>query len=308
MSSTAESATAEKTAHKLPWSLWVRQVRAILRLELRKNFLNRRSILIYLLALLPVFVMLMLVTFARTNIVREEYTDNQGQHVVNVTEVPGPLQDPQEASLVFAGIYEGLILRTVIFFGCAWIFMNLFRGEIVDRSLHYYFLSPVRREVLVAGKYLSGLLTSIILFTLTTAVSLFLLFLARGSASVQYITDGPGLRQIFSYLGITMLACLGYGAVFLFIGLFFRNPIVPALVAYGWEFINFLLPPILKKISVIHYLHSLTPVPINEGPLALVADPTPAWISVPGLLCVTALVLVLASMQVKRTEIRYGGD
>ena len=25
--------------------------------------------------------------------------------------------------------------------------MNLFRGELVDRSLHYYFLSSVRREV-----------------------------------------------------------------------------------------------------------------------------------------------------------------
>ena len=309
MSSTAEEATmTEKAAQPSRWSLWMRQIRAVLRLELKKNFLSRRAILIYLLALLPVFVMLMIVTFARTNVVREEYTDNQGQHVVRVTEVPGPLQDQQEASLVFAGIYEALILRTVVFFGCAWIFMNLFRGEIVDRSLHYYFLSPVRREVLVAGKYLSGLLTAIILFTMTTAASLALLFSARGSAGFQYVMQGPGLRQIFLYLGITVLACLGYGAVFLFIGLFFRNPIVPALIAYGWEFINFLLPPILKKVSVIHYLHSLTPVPINEGPFALVAEPTPAWISVPGLLCVTALVLVLASMQIRRMEIRYGGD
>ncbi|MEN2577350.1 hypothetical protein AAER51_17970, partial [Acinetobacter baumannii] len=58
---------------------------------------------------------------------------------------------------MFGVIYNTLILRTVIFFGCAWIFMNLFRGEIVDRSLHYYFLSAVRREVLITGKYLSGL-------------------------------------------------------------------------------------------------------------------------------------------------------
>ena len=43
--------------------------------------------------------------------------------------------------------------------------MNLFRGEVVDRSLHYYFLAPVRREVLVVGKYLSGLIATIALFT-----------------------------------------------------------------------------------------------------------------------------------------------
>ncbi len=76
------------------------------------------------------------------------------------------------------------------------------------------------------------------------------------------------MKQALTYLGITALACIGYGAVFLIIGLFFRNPIIPAILIYGWEWINFLLPPLLKKLSVIHYLHSLTPVPIPEGPFA----------------------------------------
>ena len=47
------------------------------------------------------------------------------------------------------------------------------RGEIVDRSLHYYFLSAVRREVLIVGKYFSGLVTSIVLFTFTTITAMF---------------------------------------------------------------------------------------------------------------------------------------
>ena len=76
-------------------------------------------------------------------------------------------QDFTQYNMIFAVYYGGLILRTVVFFGCAWIFMNLFRGDIIDRSLHFYFLSPVRREVLVVGKYFSGLVTSIILFTAT---------------------------------------------------------------------------------------------------------------------------------------------
>ena len=111
-----------------------------------------------------------------------------------------------------------------------------------------------------------------------------------------------------TYLGITILGCLGYGAFFLVIGLFFRNPMIPAAIIYVWELINFLPPPLLKKISVIHYLHSLVPVPIPEGPFALVAEPTPAWVSVPGLLTVTAVVLVFASYRIRRMEIRYGGD
>jgi ABC-type transport system involved in multi-copper enzyme maturation permease subunit len=197
----------------------------------------------------------------------------------------------------------------VVFFGCAWIFMNLFRGDLVDRSLHYYFLSSVRREVLVVGKYVSGLATSILLFGGTTILSMLLLYLPRFySESLRFFLDGQGLAQISTYAGITVLACVGYGAFFVVVGLFVRNPIIPALLLYGWEWLNFLLPPLLKKISVIHYLNSLTPVPIDEGPFAVVAEPTPAWIAIPSLIIVTIVVLVVAAYRIRKMEIRYGSD
>jgi hypothetical protein len=92
------------------------------------------------------------------------------------------------------------------------------------------------------------------------------------------------------------------------VGLFFRNPIIPAVVLYLWEWANFLMPPVLKKISVIHYLNSLAPVPVYEGPFAVPALPTPAWIAVPSLIVVTALVLILASRRIRHMEIRYGSE
>ncbi len=212
-------------------------------------------------------------------------------------------------SVIYAVLYNGLILRTVVFFGSAWIFMNLFRGELVDRSLHYYFLSAVRREVLVVGKYVSGLVTSIVLFTGTTVIAMLLLYFPHFySQSLRYFTEGRGLSQILTYAGITILACIGYGAFFLVVGLFIRNPIIPALLLYGWEWLNFLLPPLLKKISVIHYLNSLVPVPVSEGPFAVVAEPTPVWIAVPSMLLVTILVLILAAYRIRHMEIRYGSD
>ncbi|MEP6911247.1 MAG: hypothetical protein ABI923_00750 [bacterium] len=281
-------ATGKLQKQPLPWSLWVRQVRAIFRLEIEKNFLGRRSILLYLLALLPIFPLSILAFFTPPS---REWQDFTQYH------------------MMYAAFYGGLILRTVVFFGCAWIFMNLFRGEIVDRSLHFYFLSAMRREVLVVGKYLSGLVTSIILFGGMTIVTIVLLYFPHFySESVRYFFDGPGLGQLLTYAGITILACVGYGAFFTIVGLFFRNPIIPALVLYGWEWINFLLPPLLKKISVIHYLNSLAPVPMSEGPFAVVAEPTPAWIAIPSLLLVTILVLVIAGYRIRHMEIRYGSD
>ena len=97
---------------------------------------------------------------------------------------------------VYAAVYGGLILRTLVFFGCAWVFMNLFRGEVVDRSLHYYFLSPVRREVLVVGKYLSGLVATMVLFGITTAGSMLILFYGLfPSEAGTYFFNGAGARH-----------------------------------------------------------------------------------------------------------------
>ncbi|HEY0657426.1 MAG TPA: ABC transporter permease, partial [Pyrinomonadaceae bacterium] len=208
-------------------SLWTRQTLAIMNLEIRKNFLSRRALLLYLMAGLPLVLLSALALFPPP-------TDEMGTF--------------SEMSQVYAAIYGGLILRTLIFFGCAWVFMNLFRGEVVDRSLHYYFLAPVRREVLVVGKYLSGLIATIVLFSITTVGSMFIYyFWLFPSESAQFFFDGAGASQMLAYLGVTILACVGYGAVFLLVGLFFRNPIIPGLLLYGWEWINFLLPPFLKK-------------------------------------------------------------
>ena len=288
MSSAIEAVPAKSVKPSADWALWLRQIGAIFRLEIEKNFLSRRSLLIYLIAFLPLFPLMALA-------------------VVNP---PGnEWKDFNQFSVIYALLYNGLILRTVVFFGSAWIFMNLFRGELVDRSLHYYFLSAVRREVLVVGKYVSGLVTSIVLFTATTVIAMLLLYVPHFySQSIRYFTEGRGLGQLLTYAGITILACIGYGAFFLVVGLFVRNPIIPALLLYGWEWLNFLLPPLLKKISVIHYLNSLVPVPINEGPFAVIADPTPAWIAVPSMLVVTIIVLIIAAYRIRHMEIHYGSD
>jgi ABC-type transport system involved in multi-copper enzyme maturation permease subunit len=276
------------TSTKTDPALWFRQIRAIFKMEIEKNFFSRRSILMYLLAILPLLPLSLIAIFRPDG---------------------NEWRDFRQYSTVYAFLYNGLILQTVVFFGCAWIFMNLFRGELVDRSLHYYFLSAVRREVLVVGKYISGLATSIVLFTATTVISMLLLYLPHFySESIRFFSAGQGLKHLLTYAMITILACVGYGAFFTVVGLFVRNPIIPALLLYGWEWLNFLLPPLLKKISVIHYLKSLTPVPLSEGPFAVVAEPTPAWLAIPGLIVVTVVVLIISGYRIRKMEIRYGND
>jgi len=83
---------------------------------------------------------------------------------------------------------------------------------------------------------------------------------------------------------------------------------VPALALLGWESINFLLPPLLKKISVVHYLQSLLPVAVDRGPLAVLVEPTPPVLAVAGLVVLAVVVLAVAAWRIRRMEISYAAE
>jgi len=263
------------------------QLRGIVRLELRQNLLGRRSFAVYALAFFPMPLLLMWNMSAIS------------LEVVN---------SPASGSGFFAGMFAGY-LGTAVFLSALILFMSLFRSEILQRSLHYYLLTPVRREVLVVGKYLSALFSAGIVFAVGTVVLYLLLFLPLGMSGLsQHLFHGPGLGHLVAYVGIAILACAGYGSVFLLAGLLMRNPVVAAVIIWGWESINFLLPAFLKKFSVTFYLQSLYPVPLPMDLLAVVADPISPWLSVPGLLFFTIFVLVIASLKARWMEIAYGEE
>ena len=97
-------------------------------------------------------------------------------------------------------------------------------------------------------------------------------------------------------------------AVFLLLGMFFRNPVIPAIVLFVWEGINPFLPSLIKKVSVIYYVESLCPVSITGSDFQILADPAPLWLSLPGILMVTALVQLVSGLRARHMEIDYGQD
>jgi len=255
---------------------------------------------------------------------RASYRYTDGQSDVTLFFVNGTVRrvhwdDPEtlpKVSLIFATIFQFFYLRLAIFFGCVGIFANLFRGEMLDKSLHFYLLTPMRREVLLAGKYLSGLLAAVVIFTASTALQwVAMLWQFKGPVVVAFLA-GHGWGQLLSYLGITALACAGYGAVFLAAGLLFRNPVVPAAVVLLWESANLFLPAALKKISVIFYLQSLCPVvaaPGNTMPARLarlISDAVPATtiVALGCLVTFTLLMIAYSALRVRQLENNYSTD
>jgi len=219
------------------------------------------------------------------------------------------IQEQTEGLAILVQIYY---VRLAIFFACMGIFTWLFRGEIVQRTLHYQFLAPVRREVLIVGKFLAGAIVSIVLFELAILASFYLFYSRFGAAGRSYMFEGPGLGQLGSYLLVTALACLGFGALFLALSLLFKNPIIPGAILLGWETLSPIFPSWAQHLSVTFYLKHLCPTTLpSDGPLAIftvVAEPVAPWLAVLGLCCLALAVLVLSCFLIRRTQIMYTAE
>lgn len=226
-----------------------------------------------------------------------------------------PSSLPQE-TLIFATMFQFYFLRLAVFFGCAGIFVNLFRGEMLDKSLHFYLLTPIRREILMIGKYLAGAIATVVIFTASAALQLpVMLWQFRGPELGGYLA-GPGWGHIAAYLGVTVLACVGYGSIFLAAGLLFRRPIIPVAVVLIWESVSLFVPAALKQISLIYYLQSLCPVvapPDEQMPLlwrllVSTAQPPSVTVAIGSVAVLTVVVLVIAGLRSRTLEINYSAD
>jgi ABC-type transport system involved in multi-copper enzyme maturation permease subunit len=269
-----------------PWGLWWIQGRRLVRIEVRRNLFSWKAAWIYFLAFIPTFIILIHLVADRHNATWMSDDTN-----------------------VLAGIVQLYYVRLGVFFGCLGIFSRLIRGEMIERSLHFYLLSPVRREVLLLCKFVAGSVSAVLLFGSALLVDFALMYAGFGAAGTDYVFNGPGLGQLEAYLAIVVLACLGYGAVFLLLSMMFKNPTPAAMLVLGWEAINPVMPSILQKISVASYLRHLMPVSVSaNGIFALLtvqAEPVSAWAATLGLLVLIAVVLVYSCYRMRSLEIRY---
>jgi ABC-type transport system involved in multi-copper enzyme maturation permease subunit len=221
-----------------------------------------------------------------------------------------------DESVVFATLFQLYYLRLAVFFGCVGIFVNLFRGELLDKSLHFYLLTPIRREVLLAGKFAAGLSAAVVIFAGGAALQIGAMLSEFKAHDISAYLNSGGWAHIASYLFVTALACLGYGSIFLAAGLLFSNPIVPAAIVLLWESANLFVPGVLKKISLIFYLQTFCPVsfPQDNGlalPLRLLVSAAQPATRAAALVTIAALTLVafaLAAQRARTLEINYSAE
>lgn len=271
-----------------PYGKWARQLGRLVRMDYPYHFFTRRSIWLYLLAFAPIAISAI---YASVQLYR------------------GPFNTLGNEVLSFAGTMQLLYLRFLVFFGCLAVGTFLVRGEVLSKTLHYYYLAPIRRELFYISRFVVGWIATSTVFAISVTASYLLVMGHRGSRFWNFFWQGQGFANLMDYLLMTVLACAGYGAVFLLASLYVRNPLIPGAVVFAWEAASPVLPLWVQKFTVVYYLKSLSPVDVPvTGMLALLVsplEPVPRVVAVLGLLALVTITLVAGALRIRRHDIDY---
>ena len=153
---------------------------------------------------------------------------------------------------VFGVMIWMLFLRFIVpvlgvFYGTA-----LMADEVEDRTLTYLFTRPIPRGAVLVGKYLAYLACT----SLVVLPSVMLVYFLLVPFSQLPATFG----SLVTDLALLGLGLAVYGAMFAFVGAFFKRPLLIGLLfAFGWEQVVMALPGYLKQFTIAFYLQALVP-------------------------------------------------
>jgi ABC-2 type transport system permease protein len=199
------------------------------------------------------------------------------------------------------GLIVWLCVRVIVpilgvFYGTA-----LIADEVDDKTITYLFTRPIRRGVVLLGKYFAYLVCTALVVLPAVVVVYFLVVPFR---------EVPGtFASLAIDVGILALGLATYGAVFAVVGAVLPRPAIVGLVfAFGWEQAALLMPGYLSRLTIAYYLQALVPhaIPPQEGVSALLQVligkvPSPAT-CIAALAVTTAVALVLGCRVVERRE------
>ncbi len=208
----------------------------VFELSLGEMLWSRRTIFMGLVVGLPVVLALVIRLF--------DLAGASGVRVNNMA-VDGPA--------VFGLIIWAFFLRFSIpvlgvFYGT-----SLIADEVEDKTITYLFTRPIARQAVLIGKYLAYVACTV-LVVLPSIVLVWLLVIPMGGSL------GGNFLDLVKDLAIVAVGLAVYGAVFAFIGAWFKRPLLVGLIfVFGWEQVILAVPGTLKQFSVAYYLQGLVP-------------------------------------------------
>lgn len=142
------------------------------------------------------------------------------------------------------------------------ILVSLFYGtaivgdEIDSKTIIYLFTRPIPKYSIIIGKFIAYIV-GVILIVIPPILANFIIIASDSNMSSDFAET---LDVFGKQLGVIILSLFVYGSIFTLFGARLKHPmIVGLLFAFGWEKIMLLVPGIVRKISIVHYLISIFP-------------------------------------------------
>jgi ABC-2 type transport system permease protein len=160
--------------------------------------------------------------------------------------------------MMVTSFLQFLVLITVLFYGS-----SLIGDEVEGRTLAYLLVRPLPKSSIISGKFLALILGSSLIIYPAVIACYALLLAPYGLAGVF-----RNLPTLFTDLWVILLAFFAYGAVFAFLGVGTKRPVLIGLLfAFGWESIVTYIPGQVNKLTLMHYIQSLFPHHVFRGDL-----------------------------------------
>ncbi len=201
--------------------------------------------------------------------------------------------------LLFQQLMVPLFLQIVLVFVTLVSAMALIREEIDDNTLPFLLTRPVSKPTVVVSKY-AGYLVAALAFLLPPVLVSYAVTQAYAGAALGADADVLG-----GFLAATALGVLAYGALFYFLSVALRKPLmVGLLIGFLWENIVGSLPGSVPKLSLIYYLRSVLKGVVSVGPLSGFSTDVSAPLAAAILVAFSVVMLVLAAVLFQGMEFR----
>ena len=183
-----------------------------------------------------------------------------------------------------------------VFYGTA-----LIADEVDDKTITYLFSRPVPRGAVLLGKYLAYLVATGFVVLPSVSIVYLLIVPIGGSLGGSFLDFAKDLLLLAVGLAV-------YGALFAFIGAWFRRPLLIGLVfIFGWEQAALAFPGYLKRFTVAYYLQGLVPHAMPQDSIlslvqSIVRESPTLGSSILWLAVIWTVSLYLAAYWVERRE------
>lgn len=290
---------AVEAEQEKPWELRLRQFLAMVALTVKRYTSSYHVWSIVGLASPSIVIALI---FAAVSLVLSKFAFTDP--------LPGkvPMGHASEAAAAVKMIFVGAYLHFGLIFSAILFGNSSLREEVDNQTLHYVFLQPAPRWIVLLGKYTGFIILAVPIFfcSLVLFQVIFTLpFGWQGFRSTMF--SWAYFRFLAHHTGVLVMALMVYSALFLALSNIFKNMFYVVLI-YGWEAATVFLPDLLKNFSIAYYLKYMLNGSQSErvGAIAVVSVPPGEIQTTIVLYGVLGISLAFACWLTSRKQCLYG--